>query len=77
MKKYTHAWLAFMAIKRLEETKPISSDINREDAILAGLEKPTFILQNPLVDSQEYWDNIIMEYYPEAVRRLEKRIGNK
>lgn len=30
MKKFTHAWLAFMAIKRLEETK--LSGTNREDA---------------------------------------------
>ena len=35
MKKLTHAWLAFMAIKRLEETKLSDADRRYADSLIA------------------------------------------
>jgi hypothetical protein len=57
----------------MQPDKP--SPIDQEDSILENLERPVFILQNPLVDNQDFWDEVVTEHYEEATRRLKKRLG--
>lgn len=46
-----------------------------EKALLQSMQSPIFIINNPLVDSQDFWDEVITQHYEKSLENLNKRYG--
>ena len=66
MKKFTHAWLAFMAIKRLEETKLSTTDRKYADGLIRWFKSH----KDGVVQGAWYPDSVIMDMVNSHVLKL-------
>ena len=66
MKKYTHAWLAFMAIKRLEETKLSDTDRNYANNLIRWFKSH----KDSVIQGALYPDSVIKDMANSHVLKL-------